>query len=326
MSVASGSYCTDAVSTATTSTARASPARTMSRARRRHVAPQKQPLKLSSCFSVSSESPSSWMSAAEMPGSDQPLVQVVTTCVMSDSEPPQLAIASRAAASASFGAWSIQERARRLPGGSKPCGVKMSSTSTGRSSSGSQHGETKWRVLTPVLAAILRTVSETRSSCPRLSRAWRSTSTNRSVVIGKGRALPYPAMWASGIAGPSQRAQASTMSFDRLSYGVGTGGSAPESRAAHAALTAAIRSLTPNLRVDPLGVLVDRLGRHLQLLRRSPPSSCRASSTAAPPPRAGRARATPAGERRAARAALEHEHRRAALAGRAGAPRSGLPP
>ena len=129
MSVASGSYCTDAVSTATTSTARASPARTMSRARRRQVAPQKHPLKFSSCFCVSSESPSSWMRAAEMPGSDHPLVQVVTTCVMSDTEPPQLAIASRAASIASLGALSIQKRARRLPGGSKPCGVKMSSTS-----------------------------------------------------------------------------------------------------------------------------------------------------------------------------------------------------
>ena len=41
MSVAIGSYCTDAVSTATTSTARASPARTMSRAIRKQVAPQK---------------------------------------------------------------------------------------------------------------------------------------------------------------------------------------------------------------------------------------------------------------------------------------------
>ena len=122
MSVASGSYCTDAVSTATTSTARASPARTMSRASRRQVAPQKHPLKFSSCFWVSSESPSSWIRAAEMPGSDQPLVQVVTTCVMSDIEPPQLAIASRAASIASFGARSIQKRPAGSPAGRSRAG------------------------------------------------------------------------------------------------------------------------------------------------------------------------------------------------------------
>ena len=242
MSVAAGSYCTEAVSTATTSTAFASPARTMSRASRRQVAPQKQPLKFSSCFWVSSESPSSWISAAEMPGSDQPLVQVVITWVISEAEPPQLPIASRAARIASAGACSFQKRARRLPGGSKRCGVKMSSTSGGRSSSGSQHGETTWRLLTRVLSAILRIRSETWSSWPSARRASRSTSRNRSVVIAKGRALPYPAMWASGMAGPSQRAPTPTMSFDMVGCLL-----APESSAAQAALTAAIRSLTPSL-------------------------------------------------------------------------------
>ena len=51
--------------------------------------PQKQPLKFNSCLAVSSESPSVWMRCAAIPGSDQPLVHVVITWVMSRGSPPQ---------------------------------------------------------------------------------------------------------------------------------------------------------------------------------------------------------------------------------------------
>ena len=48
------------------------------------------------------------MTATAMPGSLQPLVQVVITCVMSSGRPPQFSNALAAAATASLGAVSAK--------------------------------------------------------------------------------------------------------------------------------------------------------------------------------------------------------------------------
>ena len=148
-----------------------------------------------------------------------------------------------------------------------------------------------------------------------LRRHREGKGTSVSGNVGFGHRWTFPA-----------RPQASTMSFDRLPYGVGTGGSPPESKRRPGGADRRDPVVDPELRVDPLGVLVDRLVGHLQLRRRSRPSSCRASSPAAPPPRAGTApaRSAASARRRACRARTSSPSRRPWA--RAVRTTSGLPP
>ena len=92
----------DATSQATISTAWQLPARIRSLASRKQVAPQKQPLKFSSAFWMSSCMPNALITPQAMPGSVQPLVQVVKRWVMDLTSCPQFLTAFVAASMHSF--------------------------------------------------------------------------------------------------------------------------------------------------------------------------------------------------------------------------------